>query len=442
VYVCTSNTECVSNGVAGVCEAEGFCAFPDPSCESGQRFEPNAGGGLAGECTVACGGVGQACCDNENACTPGASCTAGTCAACVTDIGLGRRFSCALHANGAVWCTGDNAQGQLGVGAAGEPTSTPRQVTDSTSALIADATAIGAGREHACAVRTNGEVWCWGANFGNLAVQIQKTDATPLTGIVEVQAGYFFSCGRDGDGNVWCWGDNGSGQLGDGTVTPRAQAAQVPNLTGIASLTVGALHVCATDGANAVSCWGENGNGQIGDNTTTDAVNPIHVMDSLKVSAGMWHTCGAQGDGTILCWGWSGHGRLGYGKGAQYEGGNELVPVMVIDQSQMAPFGGATAVSAGGQTCAITSDTHVWCWGDDAYGQTGTGVGSVVPVEVTLDDRAPLSGVDRLITHFAHACAHRSDGTFVCWGRNTEGALGDGTLLNRGLATPLTASCP
>jgi Regulator of Chromosome Condensation (RCC1) repeat protein/regulator of chromosome condensation (RCC1) repeat-containing protein len=441
-YVCTSDSECISKGVSGTCEPEGFCAFPDGTCESGQRFEPSAGAGLGGECTVACGRVGQACCDNETACTPGATCSVGTCAACVADIALGRRFACALHANGTVLCSGENAIGQLGVGATGDPIATPRQVTDSTTALIGDATVVAAGHEHACAVRTNGEVWCWGRDFGPLAVQVQKTDATPLTGIVEVQAGNEFTCGRDGGGMLWCWGQNGSGQLGDSTVVARAQAAPVQNLAGVASFTVGALHVCATDGAGAVSCWGENGNGQLGDGTQNDAPLPVHIMDNVKISAGMWHTCALQGDGTITCWGWSGHGRLGYGKGAQYSGGNELAPVMVLDQTLTAPFTGATAVSAGGQTCAITSDTHVFCWGDDAYGQTGTGSGSVVPVEVILGDATPLTGVDRLITHYAHVCAHRTDGTMTCWGRNTEGALGDGTLLNRGLATPLTASCP
>jgi hypothetical protein len=42
----------VKSGVAGTCETAGYCSFPDPSCASGRRFEPNAGGGLANQCAT------------------------------------------------------------------------------------------------------------------------------------------------------------------------------------------------------------------------------------------------------------------------------------------------------------------------------------------------------------------------------------------------------
>ncbi len=34
----------------GVCEPEGFCSLPDPSCGGGRRFDETAGDGLAGQC--------------------------------------------------------------------------------------------------------------------------------------------------------------------------------------------------------------------------------------------------------------------------------------------------------------------------------------------------------------------------------------------------------
>jgi hypothetical protein len=51
-YTCTTSDQCVSHGVNGTCEAQGFCSFSDPSCPSGRRFEPNAGGGLGGTCAT------------------------------------------------------------------------------------------------------------------------------------------------------------------------------------------------------------------------------------------------------------------------------------------------------------------------------------------------------------------------------------------------------
>ena len=41
---------CIVGGVAGQCEATGFCSFPDTGCPSGQRYGEFAGAGLAFDC--------------------------------------------------------------------------------------------------------------------------------------------------------------------------------------------------------------------------------------------------------------------------------------------------------------------------------------------------------------------------------------------------------
>ena len=101
-YPCTTSEQCVAGGKQGVCAEGGYCAFADTTCESGQRYEPNAGGGLAGDCTspgdAACGTEGGPCCETGDACVAGASCNAGTCERCIQQIVMGRRFSCTLHA--------------------------------------------------------------------------------------------------------------------------------------------------------------------------------------------------------------------------------------------------------------------------------------------------------------------------------------------------------
>jgi len=45
-FVCTNNAAC---GVAGICEGNGFCSFPDSTCLSGRRFG-DLGGPSAGQC--------------------------------------------------------------------------------------------------------------------------------------------------------------------------------------------------------------------------------------------------------------------------------------------------------------------------------------------------------------------------------------------------------
>src|SRR5439155_12281963 len=82
-YKCTGSDQCVLNGQAGTCAPEGFCAFPDPGCPSGTRFETGAGDGLGGQCTAPpdapippCGALGQMCCTGEQG--SGSACVGGT----------------------------------------------------------------------------------------------------------------------------------------------------------------------------------------------------------------------------------------------------------------------------------------------------------------------------------------------------------------------------
>src|ERR1043166_6644341 len=49
-------------------------------------------------------------------------------------------------------------------------------------------------------------------------------DVPPTVGIA---SGDRFSCALRPGGTVWCWGDGRSGQLGDGTLVPRATAGPV-----------------------------------------------------------------------------------------------------------------------------------------------------------------------------------------------------------------------
>ncbi|WP_243310361.1 C10 family peptidase [Fundidesulfovibrio agrisoli] len=79
-------------------------------------------------------------------------------------------------------------------------------------------------------------------------------------------------------------------------------------------------------------------------------------------------------------------------------------------------------------TLALKSDGTVWAWGNNAYGQLGTGD--------TTDRRTParipgLTGVVALAAGSMHSLALKSDGTVWAWGRNNAGQLGTGDLSDR-----------
>lgn len=86
-------------------------------------------------------------------------------------VAAGSSFSCALHADGSVSCWGSNLHGQLGDGVA-EHAQTCQRGSDRVDcsrspvsvSTIDDATSLAANASHACVIREDGSVWCWGRN--------------------------------------------------------------------------------------------------------------------------------------------------------------------------------------------------------------------------------------------------------------------------------------
>jgi alpha-tubulin suppressor-like RCC1 family protein len=151
---------------------------------------------------------------------------------------------------------------------------------------VPDAIDLGAGTYTACAVRANRHVWCWGQNgswllYGDPLHQ-KSGDSPPIeiAGLADVAAlsvGNDYACALKTDKTVWCWGDNGSGQLGDGTVVSRTRPARVPGLANVVQISAGTQHACALLADRTVTCWGESATGQIGTFATNDIATPAAV---------------------------------------------------------------------------------------------------------------------------------------------------------------------
>ncbi|HTL38519.1 MAG TPA: hypothetical protein VL326_35560 [Kofleriaceae bacterium] len=130
---------------------------------------------------------------------------------------------------------------------------------------------ITTGITHTCAIRTDGSLWCWGANYaGQAGAPYEVFDAAPQpvgnATWTQVTAGHYRTCGVQTDGSLWCWGHNAFGQLGDGTVTITNLPRQVAGAWQQAS--AGADHTCALRSDHSLWCWGGNDYGQLGDGTT------------------------------------------------------------------------------------------------------------------------------------------------------------------------------
>ncbi len=163
-------------------------------------------------------------------------------------------FFCALTADGAGWCWGANAQGQLGNG-----TTTPQ----STPAPLATETRfrqLALGGSHACGIDYAGAAWCWGAN-GSGATGTGTTTgkslsptavATPLRFVSIVVIADDATCAVTAGGIWYCWGNGFGSTLGENVAVPTL--ARIPGGSRLASAdNVG----IASDGAGNAVWWGD-----------------------------------------------------------------------------------------------------------------------------------------------------------------------------------------
>ncbi|MDA9293186.1 fibronectin type III domain-containing protein, partial [bacterium] len=205
---------------------------------------------------------------------------------------------------------------------------------------------------------------------------------------VSITAGSSHTCAVLNTGAVNCWGDNVFGRLGDGSSTGSLKPVAVRPFTGGAtavSITAGGSHTCAVLNTGAVNCWGDNVYGQLGDSTTSDRSEPVAVnafidgATAVSITAGGTHTCAVLNTGAVNCWGYNSDGQLG-----NNTTDNSSAPVAVSTFTD-----GATAVSitaAYRHTCALLNTGAVNCWGRNSDGRLGNGStdNSLVPAKVML----------------------------------------------------------
>ncbi len=440
-YVCTSSDDCGFDGRAGTCEPTGFCSFVDATCTaSGRRYGEFADAAHRGRCV-----------DEDG--TPG----------CIVSVAAGGFHNCLVKRDGTTWCWGANQAGQLGNGGFAS-SAVPRQVIDDMGHAFGDVEDIDAGFDFTCARRSDHTLWCWGngRRVGGGDVpdqphprQVQRADGV-LDAVVQVSAGATHACAVRDDHGVWCWGANDVAQLGDGSVDEQLAATSVrwadrTVFDGALLVAAGAGFTCASRADN-VWCWGDNMFAQLGQpGGPASSSSPVVALAAAvtAVAAGGAHACAVQTDDSAWCWGRADDGQIGEA-GLPGVG---VAPVRVWSAPDGAPLTSVASVSAGeAHSCASTMDGHAHCWGAGDGGQLGQDVTSAVtPVDVRTDGGDPLTGVMAVVAgiddyHGAagrHSCARQRDAVW-CWGAGDSGVLGNGQMQRSAVAVPvdLSAVCP
>jgi alpha-tubulin suppressor-like RCC1 family protein len=334
------------------------------------------------------------------------------------EISPGGGLSCARTSKGRVFCWGVNARNVIGPAEKEMPCRVPSDLQSPVNRCIAPPFSmgggldkivkVGVGRFHACAIRADGTVACFGSNESG-GIGMANTDmlphaATDLVGVqkaVDVSLGFHASCllrtsaAVGGPNEVWCWGIRDLGLMGTPPLEQQGGQTQVlapqrnPKLDGAKMVRVSRDYpnACAIDKNDEVVCWGVNHRGILG------------------------HPEGQNGDRDCF---------LGFGGGAQ-----KCTP----DPQPIAAGVKVKDLAVGsGYACAIAKDDdRIVCWGRNdsatlglgpADGNSHTSFGNVMMMGVGVLHATSIS------TTWNHVCAMTIEKGPVCWGANNNRQLG------------------
>lgn len=344
---------------------------------------------------------------------------------------------------------------------------------------------VATGRQHTCALSTDGLIKCWGANnSGQLGIGSSDDHGgipnsmgrnLPIVNLgknvaaKDICVGMDYSCAMTIDQKIKCWGWNEKGKLGLGR-----NISAIGNLPGqmgdalpfvelgadfkVTSMTCGYDHACAVNQDGKAKCWGDNSNGQLGiESKVGRGLRPDDMGDKLPfvmieqkiqaISAGTGFSCALLGDGSFKCWGDNYYGMLGVENDQTY-GANTAtmgthLPSVKLENG---PYTGLSISAGYLHTCAIylfKGNKKLKCWGYNQQGRLGTGVEerSIGSRPNSMAEKLPetLTGFDVNVIREVHplgtfTCALTNGGKMKCWGYNGQGQLGLGDDEDRGVS--------
>lgn len=192
-------------------------------------------------------------------------------------------------------------------------------------------------------------------------------------------------------------------------------------------VSLGVDYACALDPEGQAWCWGGGWDGELGTGITGQAVaqtyHPQQVIGGhqfVDLAAGFSTACGLDESGTAWCWGLNNAGQVG-----------SAAPASTGTPTAVAGLPPLRALAQGGNSftmCAIAADSTGYCWGDNTHGGLGAGTvggASAVPQAVAggLRFRSITLGG-------GFGCGVAADGTAWCWG--SGGGLGTGASTDSG----------
>jgi alpha-tubulin suppressor-like RCC1 family protein len=318
----------------------------------------------------------------------------------------------------------------------------PTPTSVRTTSIAGDVVAIDCGQFHSSCVTSNGKLYTWGNNawgqcgHGLSEHQFEPKNVTGLHGKHVTAA----SCGRShsvalAHGEVMAWGKAKFGQLGFGgknwdqlniRAVPMAKSIRVTQVA------VGECHCLALTQTGEVLSWGRGKYGRLGLGSDQAQMHP-QLITALsgrgirQICCGYYHSMAITMMGDLFVWGCNNYSQLGTGN---------VAPLRLPTQLQFENNARFVQVAAGGfHSFVLTDQGEVYGWGNNQYGQLGTGDTEIrrMPTELMLFKMisAPATRAFRLYTGMFHSMVLTIDGKLYTFGDNRYGQLGHGDFDQR-----------
>ncbi|PWU15818.1 MAG: hypothetical protein C5B50_14660 [Verrucomicrobia bacterium] len=208
---------------------------------------------------------------------------------------------------------------------------------------------VAAGWYHDVALFTNGTVTAWGYNFPAIGWTLTNVPAN-LTNVILISAQALHTLALRNDGTVVAWGNSSTGET------------NIPSgLTNVSAISAGFRFNLAVSNSMVVA-WGDNSAGQCN--------VPAGLTNVVDVEAGPYHSLALLKNGTVVAWGDNVHGETN-------------VP---------AGLSNVVAIAAGGDpdiekaySMALKSDGTVVVWGDDDTVHPFGGLTNVIAIAAGAD---------------------------------------------------------
>lgn len=165
----------------------------------------------------------------------------------------------------------------------------------------------------------------------------------------------------------------------------------------------------------------------------TTHLNKIEPQSRI-ISSGELHTCAIASDIQVYCWGRNGNGQLGNNSTI-----DSNIPVRIYAGGVLFDKTIKSLSVGDFHSCVIASDDQAYCWGRNSDGAIGDGTTTERHVPTHIDMTGVLSGktIKSISAAEFHTCAIASDDKAYCWGNNLFGKLGDGTTTNSSSPVPV-----